>query len=255
MVSYSLSNLICALAPSFGAVRRRSRAGRPHARRLLLGLHRLRIPARSRRRRGPGARPGVRRPVCRAHPRLAARDRARRRGRLADGLRRARAADARDVRSARGDPALRRPSRGASAGDGGAEVAGAMRSTVIAANALAYLGQFTLYTYVTVILLRSGASQAAVAPLLFLFGVFGLVGHLAGRAAAGPRSAPRRAADPDRRRARRPRPRRQHPVARARRSSRASSGTPPSGRRTRCFRARRSGPAPSRPSSPARGST
>jgi predicted MFS family arabinose efflux permease len=48
--------------------------------------------------------------------------------------------------------------------------------TVIAANALAYLGQFTLYTYVSVILLRSGASQAAVAPLLFLFGVFGLAG-------------------------------------------------------------------------------
>jgi predicted MFS family arabinose efflux permease len=47
---------------------------------------------------------------------------------------------------------------------------------VIAANAFAYLGQFTLYTYVTVILLRSGAGQAAVAPLLFLFGVFGLAG-------------------------------------------------------------------------------
>jgi predicted MFS family arabinose efflux permease len=48
--------------------------------------------------------------------------------------------------------------------------------TVIIANALTYLGQFTLYSYVTVILLRSGAPPAAVAPLLCLFGVFGLVG-------------------------------------------------------------------------------
>jgi predicted MFS family arabinose efflux permease len=48
--------------------------------------------------------------------------------------------------------------------------------TVIVAKALTYLGQFTLYTYVTVILLRSGTPPAAVAPLLCLFGVFGLVG-------------------------------------------------------------------------------
>lgn len=48
--------------------------------------------------------------------------------------------------------------------------------TVITANALTYLGQFTIYTYVAVILLRSGAPQAAVAPLLFMFGLFGLLG-------------------------------------------------------------------------------
>jgi len=47
---------------------------------------------------------------------------------------------------------------------------------VIAANALTYLGQFTIYTYIAVILLRSGASPAAVAPLLLLFGLAGLVG-------------------------------------------------------------------------------
>lgn len=49
-------------------------------------------------------------------------------------------------------------------------------AAVIAANTLAYLGQFTLYTYVTVLLLRSAAPPAAIAPLLFLFGLFGLVG-------------------------------------------------------------------------------
>jgi predicted MFS family arabinose efflux permease len=49
-------------------------------------------------------------------------------------------------------------------------------AAVITANTLAYLGQFTLYTYVTVLLLRSAAPPVAIAPLLFLFGLFGLVG-------------------------------------------------------------------------------
>jgi predicted MFS family arabinose efflux permease len=71
------------------------------------------------------------------------------------------------------------PSAAASRAPGEVTTGGGRRRdavTVIAANALAYLGQFTLYTYVSVILLRSGASHAAVAPLLFLFGVFGLAG-------------------------------------------------------------------------------
>lgn len=43
-------------------------------------------------------------------------------------------------------------------------------------NALAYLGHYTLYTYVSVLLLRSGARLSAVGPLLLVFGGFGLIG-------------------------------------------------------------------------------
>jgi predicted MFS family arabinose efflux permease len=54
---------------------------------------------------------------------------------------------------------------------------------VIGSNALAFLGQYTLYTYVSVLLLRSGASSNTVAPILLVFGVFGLIGVWS----AGPR--------------------------------------------------------------------
>jgi predicted MFS family arabinose efflux permease len=47
---------------------------------------------------------------------------------------------------------------------------------VVVANTLVFLGQYTLYTYVSVLLLRSGASSPAVGPLLLVFGVFGLIG-------------------------------------------------------------------------------
>jgi predicted MFS family arabinose efflux permease len=56
-------------------------------------------------------------------------------------------------------------------------------ATVIGSNTLAYLGHYILYTYVTVLLLRSGASPAAVGPVLLVFGVCGLIGILV----AGPR--------------------------------------------------------------------
>jgi predicted MFS family arabinose efflux permease len=49
-------------------------------------------------------------------------------------------------------------------------------AAVIGSNALVFLGQYTLYTYVSVLLLRSGASSNAVGPVLLVFGVFGLVG-------------------------------------------------------------------------------
>jgi predicted MFS family arabinose efflux permease len=63
--------------------------------------------------------------------------------------------------------------------------AGRMRQmvTVIGCNTLVFLGQYTLYTYVSVLLLRSGASSNAVAPILLVFGVFGLIGIVS----AGPR--------------------------------------------------------------------
>jgi predicted MFS family arabinose efflux permease len=57
-------------------------------------------------------------------------------------------------------------------------VRGRLRSlaAAVTANGLAYLGQYTLYTYVTVLLLRSGAAPAAVGPILLVFGFLGLVG-------------------------------------------------------------------------------
>jgi predicted MFS family arabinose efflux permease len=54
---------------------------------------------------------------------------------------------------------------------------------VIGSNTLVFVGQYTLYTYVSVLLLRSGASSRAVGPILLVFGVFGLIGVWS----AGPR--------------------------------------------------------------------
>jgi predicted MFS family arabinose efflux permease len=47
---------------------------------------------------------------------------------------------------------------------------------VVGSNTLAFLGQYTLYTYVSVLLLRSGAPAGAVGPILLVFGAFGLIG-------------------------------------------------------------------------------
>jgi predicted MFS family arabinose efflux permease len=55
--------------------------------------------------------------------------------------------------------------------------------SVIGSNTLVFLGQYTLYTYVSVLLLRSGASSSTVGPILLVFGVFGLIGVWS----AGPR--------------------------------------------------------------------
>jgi predicted MFS family arabinose efflux permease len=49
-------------------------------------------------------------------------------------------------------------------------------ASVIGSNTLALLGQYTLYTYVSALLLRSGASTPAVGPILLVFGLFGLIG-------------------------------------------------------------------------------
>ncbi|WP_431278176.1 MFS transporter [Leifsonia poae] len=46
----------------------------------------------------------------------------------------------------------------------------------VSANGLTYLGQFVVYTYVAVILLGSGATEAAVGPLLIGIGACGLFG-------------------------------------------------------------------------------
>jgi predicted MFS family arabinose efflux permease len=48
--------------------------------------------------------------------------------------------------------------------------------TVSTANLLIFLGHFTLYTYVTVLLLRSGIAAAHVGPALLLCGACGLLG-------------------------------------------------------------------------------
>ncbi|MFI2486326.1 MFS transporter [Promicromonospora kroppenstedtii] len=47
---------------------------------------------------------------------------------------------------------------------------------VSVANALAYLGHFTVYTYVSVLLLAAGLATAALGPALLLIGALGLVG-------------------------------------------------------------------------------
>jgi predicted MFS family arabinose efflux permease len=48
--------------------------------------------------------------------------------------------------------------------------------TIIGSNTLVFLGQYTLYTYVSVLLLCSGASSLTVGPILLVFGAFGLIG-------------------------------------------------------------------------------
>lgn len=49
-------------------------------------------------------------------------------------------------------------------------------ATVVTANGLTYLGTYVLYTYVSILLLDSGAADRWVAPTLLLFGACGLVG-------------------------------------------------------------------------------
>jgi predicted MFS family arabinose efflux permease len=49
-------------------------------------------------------------------------------------------------------------------------------ASVVVANGLTYLGTYVLYTYVSVLLLESGASERGIGPILLLFGVCGLIG-------------------------------------------------------------------------------
>lgn len=49
-------------------------------------------------------------------------------------------------------------------------------ASVTSANALAYLGHYTVYTYVSVLLLAAGLATAALGPALLLIGALGLVG-------------------------------------------------------------------------------
>ncbi len=63
------------------------------------------------------------------------------------------------------------PARPAQTRDGRGALA-----TVVASNALTYLGQFTLYTFVSLLFLAAGARPAFIGPLLLLCGVCGLAG-------------------------------------------------------------------------------
>jgi predicted MFS family arabinose efflux permease len=47
---------------------------------------------------------------------------------------------------------------------------------VVTANGLTYLGTYVLYTFVTVLLIDSGAGERWVGPILLVFGLCGLVG-------------------------------------------------------------------------------
>lgn len=66
--------------------------------------------------------------------------------------------------------------------DGSTQEAGEARgprSALTAAaivNAVAFFGHYTLYTYVSAVLLRSGVPESAIGPALFLFGATGVVG-------------------------------------------------------------------------------
>jgi predicted MFS family arabinose efflux permease len=62
--------------------------------------------------------------------------------------------------------------------DGRRQVTGRKRdlTAVIATNTLTFLGHYCFYTYVTVLLLSSGIPAVWVAPVLLVFGVFGLLG-------------------------------------------------------------------------------
>jgi predicted MFS family arabinose efflux permease len=61
-----------------------------------------------------------------------------------------------------------------------ADAARGARRTALAqvttANALAYLGHYTVYTYVSVLLLAAGLATAALGPALLLIGALGLIG-------------------------------------------------------------------------------
>ncbi|MBD5784795.1 MFS transporter [Cellulosimicrobium terreum] len=66
---------------------------------------------------------------------------------------------------------------------GGAPPADAARSarraalgSAVTANTLAYLGQYTVYTYVSVLLLAAGLRESALGPALIVLGALGLVG-------------------------------------------------------------------------------
>ena len=49
-------------------------------------------------------------------------------------------------------------------------------ATVVVANGVTYLGTYVLYTYVSILLLDSGAAERWVGPTLLLFGICGLIG-------------------------------------------------------------------------------
>jgi len=70
------------------------------------------------------------------------------------------------------------PASGTRSGSDAVEHSGRLRdlAAVLLANALAYVGQYAFYTYVRILLLRAGATTSWVAPVLFLFGAFGLFG-------------------------------------------------------------------------------
>ncbi|MGV9709546.1 MFS transporter [Gordonia sp. NPDC003424] len=47
---------------------------------------------------------------------------------------------------------------------------------VVSSNMLTFIGQYTVYTYIAVVLLRAGAPESSIGPVLLICGVCGLVG-------------------------------------------------------------------------------
>lgn len=69
--------------------------------------------------------------------------------------------------------AVEQPSSGTREGSGRAR---GRLGIVVGTNTLVFLGQYTVYTYISVLLLATGLSESAIGPVLLVFGALGLVG-------------------------------------------------------------------------------
>ncbi|MEU4387464.1 MFS transporter [Promicromonospora sp. NPDC023805] len=68
------------------------------------------------------------------------------------------------------------PGGGAPPADGARGIRRTALATVASANALAYLGHYSVYTYISVLLLAAGLATAALGPALLLIGALRLIG-------------------------------------------------------------------------------
>lgn len=68
------------------------------------------------------------------------------------------------------------PGGGAPPADAARSARRAALAVVVTTNALTYLGQYTVYTYVSVLLLAAGLTESALGPALLVLGALGLVG-------------------------------------------------------------------------------
>ena len=152
--------------------RRRPNGRRGDARPVLLVVDRIRTTPGVARTRRSRTRTRRRRRLGRFGSRRAVVDVAGYRGRMAAVIRGSGCAVNAHVRSCRQVAAAREPRT--LAGAGSARGGRRPLAAIAASNTLVFLGQFTLYTFVTVLLLASGVSAAFVGPVLLACGACGL---------------------------------------------------------------------------------